>query len=110
MRGEFSTLRTELCKLLVVPSLAPHPVQPNGESTGHGYLGDLPSSSHCQVEKLVAPFLVAAHRDLRGFHQQETQQTVPLFRDVAQPATFPAGIFLRHQPEVTRNLLAAVKP
>jgi hypothetical protein len=29
MKGEFSTLRTELCKLLVGPSLAPHPVQTN---------------------------------------------------------------------------------
>ena len=55
-----SRVRTELCKLLVVPLLAPHPVQTNGESTGHGYLGDLPSSAHRQVEKLTAPFLVAA--------------------------------------------------
>jgi hypothetical protein len=41
------------------------------------------------VEKLAAPFLVAAHRDLRGFHHQETQQRVPLFADMSQPTTLP---------------------
>jgi hypothetical protein len=36
------------------------------------------------VEILTAPFRVAAHGDLRRFHQQETQQGVALFRDVSQ--------------------------
>ena len=38
-----SRVRTELFQLLVIPSLAPHPVQTNRESTGHGDLGNLPS-------------------------------------------------------------------
>jgi hypothetical protein len=35
---------------------------------------------------------------------------ITLFTDMSQPSSFPAGIFLRHQPEVTGNLLAAAKP
>src|SRR5271169_4572799 len=65
-----SRVRTELFYLLVIPSLAPHPIHPNRESTGHRDLGDLPPSPHRQVEVLAAPFLVAAHRHLRRFHQQ----------------------------------------
>ena len=84
-----SRVRTELCKLFVVPFLAPHPVQTNGESTSHRYLGDLPSSAHRQVEKLATPFRVAAHRDLRGFYQREIQQRVALFADMSQPTTLP---------------------
>src|SRR5450631_236854 len=64
-----SRVRTELRHLLVVPSLAPHPVQTNGESAGHRDLGDLPPPPHRQVKILAPPFRVAAHRDLRRFHQ-----------------------------------------
>src|SRR2546429_6533058 len=63
-----SRVRTELFQLLVIPPLAPHPVQPNGESTGHRDLSDLSSSPQRQVEIPVAPLLIAAHRNLRGFH------------------------------------------
>src|ERR1700682_4354701 len=69
-----SRVRTELLQLLVIPSLAPHPVHANRQSTGHRTFGDLSPPPHRQVEILVAPFLVAAHGDLRRFHQQETQQ------------------------------------
>src|SRR5271169_1695845 len=87
-----SRVRTELFYLLVIPSLAPHPIHPNRESTGHRDLGDLPPSPHRQVEVLAAPFLVAAHRHLRRFHQQKTQQSVALFRDVSQAPPLPARI------------------
>src|SRR5216683_2528623 len=49
------------------PSLAPHPVQTNGESPRHGDLGDLPSPAHPQVEILTAPFRDAAHCHLSRF-------------------------------------------
>ena len=78
-----SRVRTEPFQLLVIPSLAPHPVQTNRESPRHGYLGDLSSPPQRQVEEFTAPFLVAAHRDLGRFHQQEAQQRVTLFRDVS---------------------------
>src|SRR5580692_11785525 len=70
---ELARVRTELFHLLVIPSLAPHPIQTNRELPGHGDLGDLPSSPHGQVEILATPFRVAAYRDLRRFHQQEAQ-------------------------------------
>jgi hypothetical protein len=49
-----SCVRTELPHLLVIPSLAPHPVHPDGESAGHRDLGDLPSPTHRQVKRLAA--------------------------------------------------------
>jgi len=52
---ELARVRTELLDLLVIPSLAPHPVQTNGQSPGHGNLGDLPAPAHHQVEILAAP-------------------------------------------------------
>ena len=75
-------VRTELQKLLVIPSLAPHPIHANRQLPGHGDLGDLPSSAHRQVEVLAAPFRVAAYRDLRRFYQQKAQQRVALFGNV----------------------------
>src|SRR5436305_14629403 len=39
-----SRVRTELSKLTVVQSLAPHPVQVNCQLSRHRYLRDLPSS------------------------------------------------------------------
>src|SRR5215469_12441203 len=63
-----SHVRTALLPLLVVPSLAPHPVQANGQLTSHGNFGGLSSSSRQQVEILAAPFWLTTHRDLRRFH------------------------------------------
>jgi hypothetical protein len=74
-----SRVRTELFKLTVVQALTPHPVQVDGQLAGHRDLRDLSSSSHGQVEELTAPQRLTAHRDLRRFHQQESQQRVALF-------------------------------
>ena len=63
-----SRVRTELFQLLVIPSLAPHPVQANRQSPGHGDLGNLPPSPHRQMKVPTAPFRIAAHRDLRRFY------------------------------------------
>ena len=104
-----SRVRTELLHLLVVPLLAPHPVHSNGQAPGHGYFGDLAAPPHGQVKILTAPFRVAAHRDLGRLHQQEAQQRVTLFRDVPQPSPLPARLFQRHQPQIARDLLAALK-
>ena len=92
-----SRVRTECSQPLVIPSLAHHPVQTNRQLSSHGDLGDFPSSPHRQVAILTPPFREAARRDLRRFHQQETQQRVPLFRDMSQPALIPARFLQRHQ-------------
>ena len=49
MRAGFSTLRTELYNLFVIPFLAPHPEQTDGEFACHGYLGDPGIPPHGQV-------------------------------------------------------------
>src|SRR5580692_1511553 len=77
-----SRVRTELFHLLVIPPLAPHPIQSNRQTPRHRHLGDLPSSSHGQVEILAAPFRNASCRNLGSFHQQEAQHRTPLFGDV----------------------------
>src|SRR3954467_13082256 len=47
--SELSRVRTELFKLSVVQSLAPHPVQVHRQLSGHRYFRNLPSSAHSQV-------------------------------------------------------------
>ena len=37
--SELSRVRTELDKLRIIPTVSPHPVQPNTQSSGHGPLG-----------------------------------------------------------------------
>src|SRR5215471_10660415 len=62
-----SCVRTEPLPLLVVPSLAPHPVQANRQLTSHGNFGGLSSSPPHQVVILAAPFGQTAHGHLRRF-------------------------------------------
>jgi hypothetical protein len=50
-----SRVRTDLFELLVIPSLAPHPVETDRKSTGHGDLGNLPSPPQGQVENALSP-------------------------------------------------------
>jgi hypothetical protein len=105
-----SRVRTELFRLLVIPSVAPHPVQPNRKSTSHGDLGNLSSSPQCQVEKLAALCWVTANRNLGCLHQQETQQRVALFGDVSQASPIPARLLRRYQSQIARDLLTALEP
>ena len=93
-----SRVRTELLHFVVVPSATPHPVQLDRQLPGHRHLGDLASAAHRQMKKLVAPLWLAAHRDLRRFHQQEPQQCVALLTDVAQSAPVATRLFRWHQP------------
>ena len=102
-------VRTELDPLLIIPSLAHHPVQTNCQPTRHRDFGDFPSSSHHQVKVSAAPFRQTAHRDLRRFYQQEAQDRTALLGDVSQPSPIPAGVFHRHQSEIAGHLLATLK-
>src|SRR5580700_9192879 len=51
---ELSRVRTELDPLSIFPTVPPHPVHPNRESSGHGHLGDVPLSTHrrCPYRRL----------------------------------------------------------
>src|SRR5271167_1169614 len=104
-----SRVRTELYNLLVIPFLAPHPEQTAGESPRHGYLGDPGIPPHRQVCILPSPLRIATYGSLCCFHQQETQQSVPLLTDMSQPLTIGTGVFTGNQPQVAANLLAASK-
>jgi hypothetical protein len=103
-----SRVRTELFELFVIPTLAPHPVQMHGQLSRHGYLGDLPATSHRKMEKPVAPLRVTAYRDLRCLYQQKPKQRVALLADVPQ-SPIAAGFLRRHQPHIAGDLFAAVK-
>src|SRR3984893_15942079 len=70
--SRLSRVRTELFHLLVIPSLAHHPVKANRQFSSYSHSVDFPSAPHGQVDILTAPFRKAAHRYLRRFHQQET--------------------------------------
>src|ERR1700751_4951 len=104
-----SRVRTELLHLAVVPAFAPHPVQMHRQLPRHRCLGDLPATSHGEMEEFIPPLRLAAHRDLRRFHQQKPQQHVALLADVAQSPPLAARLFLGNQSQITGDLLAAVK-
>src|ERR1035438_49027 len=84
-----SRVRTELYNLFVIPFLAPHPEQTDGEFTCHGYLGD---------SGIPPPRRIGTDVSLCRFHQQETQQSVTLLADMSQSLTIGAGVFAGNQP------------
>src|SRR5271166_453112 len=52
--SELSRVRTELDPLRILPTVAPHPVQPHCEPSGHGHFGNVPLPTHrsgCKTER-----------------------------------------------------------
>src|ERR1039458_651889 len=82
---ELSRVRTELDPLRILPTVPPHPVQPNRESSSHRHLGNTFLPTHCQVHIPTPPVRIPTRRCLCCFYQQETQQGAALFGDVSQP-------------------------
>ena len=105
-----SHVRTKLWQMCVLALIPPHPVQPYRQSPRHGDFRYRSFASHRQVQIPSPPLGVTAHRRLCGGYQQETQQRVPLFRDMPEVSSFSAGIFLRDQTEIAGDLFAARKP
>jgi len=91
--SELSRVRTEFDQPRIVPTVPPHPVQPNREFPGHGHLGNAFLSSHRQAHIPTPPVRVLTHRCLRCFSQQEAQQGIALLTNVSQPL-----LRLRHDP------------
>src|SRR6202161_2247695 len=108
--SELSRVRTELDPLRILPTVSPHPVQPNRESPGHARLGDVPLSTHRQAHIPSSPVRITACCGLGCFHQQETQQITALLGDVSQPLMTGTGILLRNQSHIAADLLAPTKP
>ena len=71
---ELSRVRTELFQLLVIPSLAHHPVHPNRQSARHRDLGDLSSPAHHQMVVLAPPCAAAEQMQREGFSDVEEEQ------------------------------------
>src|SRR5258708_23927813 len=107
---ELSRVRTELDQLRIVPTVSPHPVQPNTELSGHRHLGNAFLSTHRQVYIPTPPVRIRTHRCLRCFSQQVTQQCVALLADMSQPLSAGTGVFTGNQPNVAADLLPARKP
>jgi hypothetical protein len=55
---ELSRVRTELYRLPILPTVPPHPVQPHGDSSCQGYLGDVFFSAHRRLS------FESVHREL----------------------------------------------
>jgi hypothetical protein len=92
----------------MLPSSAPHPTKRTANLLAMATFAIF-SSSHRQVEKLVAPSRILAHPHLRRFHEQEAEQGVAQFTDMSQPSSFPAGIFGWNQPHIASDLLVATE-
>src|SRR5262245_20282719 len=76
------------------------------------YSGNLRGFSpppHQQMKILATPARIAAHGGLCRFHQQKARHRIALFGDVTQSPSLPTGLLQRHQPQVARHLLAALK-
>ncbi len=108
--SELSRVRTEFNQLRILPTIAPHPVQPNGEFPGHGHFGNSFPPAHRQVHIAAPPVWVTPCGRLRRFPQQVAQQCVALLADVSQPLLAGAGVLTGNQPCVAADLLAARKP
>jgi hypothetical protein len=107
---ELPRVRTELqSSLLVVASLAPHPVQPNTQSAGHCYFGNALFPTHGQVYISSFPIWVVTHGSVSCFHQQKTQQRIALFTDVTEPLTLGTGVLARNQAQIAAELFATAK-
>src|SRR5215831_12741026 len=95
-----SRVRTELERWGIVTSVPPHPVQPSCHPPTHRYLGNALVSTHRQMNIPTPPVQVGPHCRLRGLHEQETQQTVALLRDVPQPLLAGAGVLTRNHAHI----------
>jgi len=53
--SELSRVRTEFNQLRILPIVAPHPVQPNSEFSGHGHLGNAFFPAHHRLQLIHDP-------------------------------------------------------
>ena len=97
-------------QLRILPIVAPHPVQPNSEFSGHGHFGNSFFPAHHQVHIPTSPVRVAPCGCLRCFSQQVAQQFIALLADVPQPLPAATGVLARNEPGVAAKLLATRKP
>src|SRR5580658_10417563 len=108
--SELSRVPTECNQLCILPTVPPHPVQPNSKFPGHGHLGNSFFPTHPQVPIPTSPLWVTPCGRLRCFSQQVAQQRVALLTDMSQPLLAGTGVLTGNQPGVAADLLATRKP
>jgi hypothetical protein len=106
---ELSRVRTELYKLLILPSSSPHPVQENPQPASHGYFGNVPLPTHGQVSIMTSP---SPHYSVRlpVLPPLARSATTNCPADVSQPLLAAAGVLTRNHPRITADLLGASEP
>jgi hypothetical protein len=62
-------VRAELLQLLIIPSFAPHPIQPHRQFSCHRYFGDEFVASQAQMRILSTPLFLATGHALRRLAQ-----------------------------------------
>ena len=108
--SELSRVRTEFNQLRILPTVAPHPVQPNSKLPGHGHFGNSFFPAHHQVHIPTSPVRVAPCGCLRCFSQQVAQQFIALLADVSQSLLAGPGVLARNETHIAADLLATRKP
>ena len=106
---ELSRVRTELDPLRIFPTVPPHPIQPNCQSSGHSHFGNVPLPTHRQMHVPSSPVRITTRCGLCCFSQQETQQRAALLGDVAQPLMAGTGVLPGNQSHIAADLLAALE-
>ncbi len=95
---ELSRVRTERYRLPILPTIPPHPVQPHGDSSRHGHLGNAFFSTHRQMHVPTTPSLHHnAPLPVLLLPAMLRSSALPCFADVSESVAgprwnLPAGI------------------
>src|ERR1700689_1743655 len=106
---ELSRVRTELQRRRILPTIPPHPIQANRESSPYRSLGNTFVPTHRQVNVPTSPVRMDARCCLGRLHQQEAQQGTALLTDVSQSLLASTGVLTRNHSHVRANLLAPLE-
>src|SRR5207245_3760357 len=102
-------VRTELQSLLIIPCLAPHPIQSHRQPAGHRDLGDRTATTHCQVQEPTPPVGIVAYDGVSRLDQQETQECVALLADVPEALPAASRFVARNKSKIAVYLLSYMK-
>jgi hypothetical protein len=107
---ELSRVRTELYPLRILPTVPPHPVQPNRQSSGHGHLGNAFLPTHRQMHVPSPPVRFTTRPRLGLLLPARNAKELTLLADVPKPLMAGTGVLARNQSHIAADLLAALEP
>ncbi len=94
---------------MVVAVVAQHTVEPQNELAGHGDDSDGMIFCGSEMKVEAAQMLIAANGVVSGFDEQEAQQAVALFGNVAETLGIAAGMFSRIEAAVGGDAPRAIE-